>query len=37
MALNFEGGTPLKLTIIPPSGCSTPPVSINIAIQYRAR
>jgi collagen triple helix repeat protein len=37
LALNFGAGTPLKLTITPSSGCSTPPVSINIAIQYQAR
>ena len=37
LAIPYAAGTPVQLTVLPPTGCSTPPASINIVVQYQGR
>src|SRR5262249_603746 len=37
LSLNYAAGTPLRLTVVPSAGCSIPPASINVVVQYQGR
>lgn len=37
LALGYAAGTLVQLTVAPPTGCSTPPASINVVVQYQGR
>jgi hypothetical protein len=37
LALNYAAGTPLKITVLPPSGCKVWPASVNAVVQYQGR
>lgn len=37
LALNYSAGTPLKITVLPPSGCKVWPASVNAVVQYEGR
>jgi hypothetical protein len=37
LAVDFNAGVPIQLSLLPFSGCSTKPSQLNVVVQYRAR
>jgi len=37
LALPFNASVPLRLSVLPPAGCSTKSAQLNVVVQYRAR
>lgn len=37
LAINYVAATPVQLSAVAPVGCSTPPASINVVVQYQGR
>jgi len=37
LAVAFTAGVPLRLSLLPPAGCSTKASQLNLVVQYRAR
>ena len=33
----FNAGAPMRLSLVPPAGCSLKPSQLNVVVQYRAR
>jgi len=37
LTLAYAAAAPVQLTVVPPTGCNTPPASINVVVQYQGR
>ena len=37
LGVAFSAGVPLRLSLLPPAGCSTKAAQLNVVVQYRAR
>jgi hypothetical protein len=37
LTVPFNGSVPMRLSVLPPSGCSTKGAHLNVVVQYRAR
>jgi hypothetical protein len=37
LLLNYTAAIPVKLSVLPPAGCSITPISINVVVQYHKR